>query len=113
VVYNPREPTDRLLLGVKGRCRKLNCSLLRTPLYEGRRNKAREGQLQFALPVGYAGGADGNWELDLDAQVRERLGYVFESFSRHGVARSVVPDLKQDGFGSRTPRSSRKITWKN
>ena len=43
-------------------------------------------------------GADGSWELDPDAQVRERLNYLFESFRRHGVARSVVRDLKREGL---------------
>lgn len=87
-IYNPREPNDRLLLGVKGTLSEAELFTLRTRLYEGRWNKARKGLLQFPLPVGYVRGADGNWELDPDVQVRERLGYLFESFQRHGVARS-------------------------
>jgi len=43
-------------------------------------------------------GADGSWEMDPDAQVRERLNYLFESFRRYGVARSVVRDLKREGL---------------
>jgi len=46
--------------------------------------------LQFPLPVGFVYGADGGWELDPDAQVRERLQYVFASFRRHLVVRRVV-----------------------
>jgi hypothetical protein len=71
---------------------------LRTRLYEGRWNKARKGQLRFPLPVGYVRGTDGGWELDPDAQVRERLTYLFESFRRYGVARSVLRDLRQQGL---------------
>ena len=94
-IYNPREPNDRLLLGVKGTLSEAELFTLRTRLYEGRWNKARKGLLQFPLPTGYVRGAEGSWELDPDAQVRERLNYLFESFRRHGVARSVVRDLKR------------------
>jgi len=52
-VYNPREPNDRLLLGVKGTISEAELFTLRTRLYEGRWNKARKGLLHFPLPVGY------------------------------------------------------------
>jgi DNA invertase Pin-like site-specific DNA recombinase len=115
-VYNPRDPNDRLLLGVKGTISEAELFTLRTRLYEGRWNKARKGRLTFALPTGYVRGSDGLWELDPDGQVRERLGYVFELFRREGVARRVVRDLKaerlelparvmaKDGYGT--------IVWK-
>jgi DNA invertase Pin-like site-specific DNA recombinase len=49
-VYNPREPNDRLLLGVKGTLSEAELFTLRTRLYEGRWNKARKGAatLSFA-----------------------------------------------------------------
>jgi DNA invertase Pin-like site-specific DNA recombinase len=97
-VYNPREPNDRLLLGVKGTLSEAELFTLRTRLYEGRWNKARKGLLHFPLPVGYAQGADGNWTLDPDTQVRERLDYVFDGFRRHGVVRAVVRELKEHGL---------------
>jgi DNA invertase Pin-like site-specific DNA recombinase len=62
-IYNPREPNDRLLLGVKGTLSEAELFTLRTRLYEGRWNKARKGLLQFSLPVGYVRGANGDWEL--------------------------------------------------
>lgn len=78
-IYNPREPNDRLLLGVKGTLSEAELFTLRTRLYEGRWNKARKGLLHFPLPVGYVATADGGWSLDPDTQVRERLHYVFAS----------------------------------
>jgi hypothetical protein len=85
-------------------------------LYEGRWNKARKGLLQFPVPTGYVRGTDGSWELDPDVQVRERLGYLFEAFRRHGVARSVVRDLKRAGFDLPTRVTSREgygsLIWK-
>jgi DNA invertase Pin-like site-specific DNA recombinase len=97
-VYNPRDPNDRLLLGVKGTISEAELFTLRTRLYEGRWNKARKGRLAFPLPTGYVYGAEGEWQLDPDAQVRERLDYVFELFRRAAVARRVVRDLKADGL---------------
>jgi DNA invertase Pin-like site-specific DNA recombinase len=97
-VYNPREPNDRLLLGVKGTISEAELFTLRTRLYEGRWNKARKGLLHFPLPVGYVQGVDGCWMMDPDIQVRERLDYLFDSFRRHGVVRGVVRELKEQGL---------------
>jgi DNA invertase Pin-like site-specific DNA recombinase len=97
-VYNPRDPNDRLLLGVKGTISEAELFTLRTRLYEGRWNKARKGRLVFPLPTGYVYGPEGEWTFDPDAQVRERLEYVFELFRHHGVARRVVRGLKAEGL---------------
>src|SRR5258708_2199527 len=94
-IYDPRDPNDRLLLGVKGTLSEAELFTLRTRLYDGRWNKARKGLLQFPLPVGYVRASDGAWDLDPDQQVRERLAYLFETFRRLGLARQVVRDLKQ------------------
>jgi DNA invertase Pin-like site-specific DNA recombinase len=93
-VYDPRDPNDRLLLGLKGTLSEAELFTLRTRLYEGRWSKARKGQLRFCVPVGYVEGPTGQWEKDPDAQVRERLDYVFATFRRLGVARAVVRALR-------------------
>jgi DNA invertase Pin-like site-specific DNA recombinase len=89
-VYDPRDPNDRLLLGVKDTLSEAVLFTRRLRLHERRWNKAPKGQLRFPVPVGYVPGADGVWELDPDAQVRERLAYIFAAFRRHGVARAVA-----------------------
>ena len=104
-IYDPRNPNDRLLLGVKG-----------TRLYEGRWNKARKGLLQFSLPIGFVRGSEGAWDLDPDQQVRERLAYLFAAFRRLGVARQVVREFKHQGLDLPT-RAVRKgvygtLEWK-
>lgn len=115
-VYNPREPNDRLLLGVKGTLSEAERFTLRTRLYEGRWNKARKGLLHFPLPVGYVQTAEGDWTLDPDTQVRERLDYVFDSFRRHGVVRAVVRDLKEQGLELPTRVTAKEgyglLVWK-
>ena len=115
-VYNPREPNDRLLLGVKGTISEAELFTLRTRLYEGRWNKARKGLLHFPLPVGYVLTADGGWSLDPDTQVRERLEYVFDSFRRYGVVRAVLRDLKEQGLEMPTRLTAKEgygsLIWK-
>ena len=115
-VYNPREPNDRLLLGVKGTISEAELFTLRTRLYEGRWNKARKGLLHFPLPVGYMQGADGGWTLDPDTQVRERIEYLFDGFRRHGVVRGVVRELKAQGLDLPTRVTTQEgygsLVWK-
>ena len=115
-VYNPREPNDRLLLGVKGTLSEAELFTLRTRLYEGRWNKARKGLLRFPLPAGYVLAANGDWVLDPDTQVRERLSYVFDSFRRLGVVRAVVRDLRRQGLELPTRVTAKEaygsLVWK-
>ena len=96
-VYDPREPNDRLLLGVKGTLSEAELFTLRTRLYEGRWNKARRGELGRSIPTGYVvDPATRNWVKDPDRQVQDRLSYVFALFRRLRVARRVVVALKQE-----------------
>lgn len=95
-VYDPREPNDRLLLGVKGTLSEAELMTLRTRLYEGRWNKARKGQLVRSVPTGYEVDGDGRWVKDPDGQVQARLAYVFAQFRRLGVARQVVRVLREE-----------------
>ncbi|NEX23650.1 recombinase family protein [Thiorhodococcus mannitoliphagus] len=95
-VYDPREPNDRLLLGVKGTLSEAELMTLRTRLYEGRWNKARKGQLARSVPIGYVVDEQGQWAKDPDRQVQARIEYVFALFRRLGVARQVVRVLRDE-----------------
>lgn len=92
-VYDPREPNDRLLLGVKGTLSEAELMTLRTRLYEGRWNKARKGLLGRTLPIGYVADAQGVWVKDPNLHVQQRLDYVFALFRQLGVARHVLQRL--------------------
>ncbi len=97
-VYDPREPNDRLLLGVKGTLSEAELFTLRTRLYEGRWNKARKGQLARSVPTGYQVDSQGAWVKDPNLQVQERLDYVFSLFRQLGVARRVLIRLKGENL---------------
>lgn len=95
-VYDPREPNDRLLLGVKGTLSEAELFTLKTRLYEGRWNKAKKGQLGRSIPTGYIEDANGQWVKDPNIQVQQRIDYVFRLFRRFGVGRQVVATLRQE-----------------
>lgn len=116
-VYDPREPNDRLLLGVKGTISEAEQFTLRCRLHEGRWNKAKRGELTRSLPVGYVCRPEtGDVARDPDRQVQRRLEYIFRLFARCKVARRVVVQLVNEKLKVPTkiwggPRHG-KVTWK-
>src|SRR6516162_8643605 len=115
-VYDPRDPNDRLLLGVKGTISEAELFTLRCRLHEGRWNKARRGALRRSLPVGYVSTADGKVQKDPDRQVQARIVYVFRLFTRLRVARKVLVQLRTEDLKLPTlvwggPQHSR-VVWK-
>jgi DNA invertase Pin-like site-specific DNA recombinase len=95
-VYDPRDPNDRLLLGVKGTISEAELFTLRCRLHEGRWNKARRGALARSLPVGFVRANDGRGVKDPDRQVQARLDYIFHLFARSKVARRVLVQLVRE-----------------
>ena len=92
-VYDPRDPNDRLLLGVKGTISEAELFTLQCRLQEGRRNKAQRGELARSLPTGYVRTESGKVVKHPDRQVQARLDYVFRLFAQQKVARRVVRQL--------------------
>jgi DNA invertase Pin-like site-specific DNA recombinase len=95
-VYDPRDPNDRLLLGVKGTLSEAELMTIRCRLHDGRWSKARRGELAKPLPVGYVRTEAGAVVKHPDRQVQARLQYVFELFAELRVARKVVARLRRE-----------------
>jgi len=116
-VYDPREPNDRLLLGVKGTISEAEIFTLRCRLHEGRWNKAKRGELTRSLPVGYVSIEEtGDVAKDPDRRVQRRLEYVFRLFAKRKVARRVVTQLVDEKLKIPAkmwggPRHG-EVTWK-
>jgi DNA invertase Pin-like site-specific DNA recombinase len=115
-VYDPREPNDRLLLGVKGTLSEAELFTLRCRLHEGRWNKACRGALMRSLPVGYVSTTEGTICKDPDRQVQARIAYVFRLFTQLRVARKVVVRLRTENLKLPTkvwggPQHGR-VVWK-
>lgn len=88
-LYDPRDPNDRLLLGLKGTLFAAELHILRARMRGNLLNKARRGELALRLPVGYRRLHDGTVVLDPDEQVRHTLEILFEQFAVLKSARAV------------------------
>ena len=87
--YDPRDPNDRLLLGLKGTLFAAELHILRARMRGNLLNKARWGELVLRLPVGYRRLPDKTVILEPDAQVQATLRLLFEQFALLGSARAV------------------------
>jgi DNA invertase Pin-like site-specific DNA recombinase len=95
-VYDPGDPNDRLLLGLKGQISELELHTIRSRLDRGRMNKARRGELILHAPIGYVKTPPGGLALDPDEQVQAVVRLIFEKFVELGTAHAVVRYLKQN-----------------
>ncbi len=88
-LYDPRDPNDRLLLGLKGTLFSAELHILRARMRGGLLNKARRGALALRLPVGYRRLGDGSVVQDPDEQVRTILHTIFAQFALLKTGRAV------------------------
>jgi len=95
-VYDPSHFNDRLLLGLKGTMSEAELHVLRARLQGGILNKARRGELQCPLPVGFVYNANNEPVLDPDKQVQESLRFFFETFRRTASACAVVKAFRKN-----------------
>jgi len=77
-VYDAGGFNDRLLLGLKGTMSEAELHVLKTRMLEGRRAKARRGELFFNLPRGYVRSRGGEIVFDSDEQVQATVRLVFD-----------------------------------
>ncbi len=114
-IYDPAHFNDRLLLGLKGTMSEAELHLLRARLRGGILNKARRGELESPLPIGFIYDASGRVALDPDLQVQEAVRTLFQTFRRTGSATATVRFFRKAGLRfPRRPRcepASPEIVW--
>ena len=84
-VYDPSQYNDRLLLGLKGTMSEAELHVLKQRLHHGKLNKARRGELAFALPIGYVRHPSGEVGFDPDEQVQHVVRLIFHQFGELGT----------------------------
>jgi DNA invertase Pin-like site-specific DNA recombinase len=89
-LYNMSSLDDQLVLGIKGTLSVVELKVLRMRLEEGKRNKARRGELYGLLPVGYVLDGCAKPVKDPDARVREAIELVFEKFCELKTLRQTM-----------------------
>jgi DNA invertase Pin-like site-specific DNA recombinase len=87
-VYDPRDPNDRLLLGMKGQISEMELANFRARAQAALAQKAKRGELIQRVAVGYVR-ADERLEKSPDARVREAIELVFRKFNECGSARRL------------------------
>jgi len=97
-VYDPNDPNDRLLLGLKGIISEVELHTMRARLQRGCLNKAGRGELFLHLPIGYVKSPSGGAEMDPDEQVRAVTALVFDKFDELGSASKVFCYLVLKGI---------------
>jgi DNA invertase Pin-like site-specific DNA recombinase len=89
-IYDPQTYNDRLLLGLKGTMSEAELHILKQRMLEGKRAKARRGELHTLLPRGDVRAPSGEVLKDPDAQVRGVIETVFRQFQRCGTINGVL-----------------------
>jgi DNA invertase Pin-like site-specific DNA recombinase len=114
-VYDPAHFNDRLLLGLKGTMSEAELHVLRARLRGGILNKARRGELEMRLPIGFVYDAENHTRLDPDARVQDAVRMLFRTFRRTGSASATVKSFRERKlqFPRRVYRGPRKgeIIW--
>jgi len=82
-IYDPRDPNDRLLLGMKGTMSELELSLFRQRSQEALKQKARRGALVLGVAAGYVKVGRDGIEKNPDQCVQEALRLVFDLTAAH------------------------------
>lgn len=97
-LYDPSHFNDRLLLGLKGTMSEAELHVLRARLLGGQLSKARRGELWMNPPLGFVYDAEQHLVLDPDAQIRDSVRLLFETFRRVGSACQVVRHFADKGI---------------
>lgn len=100
-IYDLGDFNDRLVLGLKGTMSEAELHYLHSRMVEGKRAKAKKGELRTPLPVGYVHDEDGGVIQDPDEEVREAVAALFRAFRKASTAYGAVRALADHPFPKR------------
>lgn len=97
-VYAPNDYNDRLLLGLKGTMSEAELHIMHQRMVQGKLNKARRGELNFNLPLGYTQRPSGEVRFDQDEQAQDVVRLIFRKYEELGTAHSLLRYLVANGI---------------
>ena len=92
-IYDPSLYNDRLLLGLKGTMSEAELHILKQRMLEGKRAKARRGELGMPAAMGFVRQLSGLIVKDPDEHAQSGIGRVFELFERKRTINGVLIEL--------------------
>jgi DNA invertase Pin-like site-specific DNA recombinase len=113
-VYDPRLINDRLLLGLKGIMNEFELTLMRQRSVAAIWQKARRGELQCRIPVGFCWTEDGRIELNPDRRVQQAIRHIFDKFAELRSVHQVFLSFREDSILVPFARLDRpgEVEWK-
>lgn len=97
-IYDPASYNDRLLLGLKGTMSEAELHTIKQRMQQGKLNKARRGELGFAVPTGYVRHPSAEVAFDPDEEVRQVISLIFRKFEELGTLNAVLRYLVENGI---------------
>ena len=89
-IYDASSYNDRLLLGLKGTMSEAELHILKQRMHQGKINKAKRGELTFAVPSGYIRRPSGEVVFDPDEELQKVVGLLFRKFEELGTLNAVL-----------------------
>lgn len=109
-IYNPCQPNDRLLLGMKGSISEFELGVLRTRMLDAARAKARRGELRLSVPFGYIWHREAGLGFDPDLRLQEVIRLIFTRFGELGSGRQVLLSMTADHIHFPRPSDEGRMT---
>jgi len=97
-LYDCNDFNDRLILGLKGTLSEaeLHSRSVRARMRGGILSKARRGELQSPLPIGFFYDEQKRVRLDPDQQVQQAIRLLFATYGRTGSALATVKHFREE-----------------
>lgn len=94
-VFDPHDPNDRLVLGLKGIISEMELHTMKIRLERGRLSKAQRGELFHDVPVGYVLDSQRLPQLDPDESARGVMQMFFRQFEVLGSSNALFHYLAE------------------
>jgi len=111
-VFDPQDPNDRLVLGLKGIIAEMELHTMKVRLERGRLNKAQRGELFHDVPVGYVLNEQGLPQLDPDESARHVMKTFFDLFESLGSSCALFHHLAEHQIRLPFRDRSGPIDWR-
>ena len=108
-VYDPCQPNDRLLLGMKGSISEFELGVMRARMFEAVRAKARRGELRIGVPIGYIWHREMGLGFDPDIRLQEAIRLIFARFRELNSARQVLLSMTADRVHFPRPSDGKRM----